>query len=85
MVLEDNNMNGRLISLDEVRSARDPFPYGRAIDWLCQKGNVTRRFLVLPSDDEPTLHERIKQVERVLLVDVVRDFAQDLVTYPQEA
>ncbi len=52
MVLEDNNMNGRLISLDEVRSARDPFPYGRAIDWLCQKGNVTRRFLVLPSDDE---------------------------------
>ena len=40
---------------------------------------------VLPSDDEPTLHERIKQVERVLLVDVVRDFAQDLVTYPQEA
>lgn len=52
MVLEDNNQNGRLISLDEVRSVRDPFPYGRAIDWICQKGNVSRSFLVLPSDDE---------------------------------
>jgi glutamate dehydrogenase len=52
MVLADNNANGRLISLDEVRSARDPFPYGRAIDWICGKGQVTRRFLVLPSDDD---------------------------------
>jgi glutamate dehydrogenase len=51
-VLDDNNANGRMISLDVVRSARDPFPYGRAIDWLCQKGNVTRRFLTLPSDDD---------------------------------
>ncbi len=52
MVLADNNANGRLISLDVVRSARDPFPYGRAIDWICQRGNVTRRFLILPSDDD---------------------------------
>ena len=52
MVLADNNANGRLISLDVVRSARDPFPYGRAIDWICQKGNVDRHFLVLPSDDD---------------------------------
>lgn len=50
-VLEDNNANGRLISLDVVRSARDPNPYGRAIDWLCNKGNVTRGFLCLPTDD----------------------------------
>ncbi len=50
-VLEDNNSNGRLISLDVVRSARDPNPYGRAIDWLCNKGNVTRAFLCLPTDD----------------------------------
>ena len=52
MVLENNNQNGRLISLDEVRSARDPFPYGRAIDWICQKGNVSRAFLALPTDEE---------------------------------
>lgn len=50
-VLEDNNSNGRLISLDVVRSARDPNPYGRAIDWICNKGNVTRAFLCLPTDD----------------------------------
>jgi glutamate dehydrogenase len=51
-VLADCNANGRLISLDAVRSARDPFPYGRAIDWICNKGNVTRAFLSLPSDDD---------------------------------
>ena len=50
-VLEDNNANGRLISLDVVRSARDPNPYGRAIDWLCNRGNVSRAFLCLPTDD----------------------------------
>ena len=50
-VLEDNNSNGRLISLDVVRSAHDPNPYGRAIDWLCNKGNVSRAFLCLPTDD----------------------------------
>lgn len=51
-VLANNNANGRLISLDVVRSARDPNPYSRAIDWVCHRGNVTRRFLVLPTDDD---------------------------------
>jgi len=51
-VLEDCNANGRLVSLDVVRSARDPNAYGRAIDWVCQRGNVSRQFLSLPSDDE---------------------------------
>jgi glutamate dehydrogenase len=51
-VLADCNANGRLISLDVLRSAADPFPYGRAIDWICNRGNVTRQFLVLPSDDD---------------------------------
>jgi glutamate dehydrogenase len=51
-VLADSNANGRLISLDVIRSQRDPFPYSRAIDWICQKGNVDRHFLVLPTDDD---------------------------------
>ncbi len=51
-VLENNNQNGRLISLDEVRSARDPFPYGRAIDWVVQRGSGSRHFLSLPTDEE---------------------------------
>ncbi|MDQ1131257.1 phosphoribosylglycinamide formyltransferase [Microbacterium sp. SORGH_AS_0888] len=33
------------------------------------------RVAVLPGDDETTLHERIKPVERRLLIDVVRRFA----------
>ncbi len=51
-VLEDCNANGRLISLDTVRSQLDPLPFSRSIDWLCARGNVTRRFLVLPSEDD---------------------------------
>ncbi|MDP2315995.1 MAG: NAD-glutamate dehydrogenase [Pseudomonadota bacterium] len=51
-VLADCNANGRLISLDVLRSSTDPFPYGRAIDWVCKRGNVSRPFLVLPSDDD---------------------------------
>ncbi len=51
-VLDDCNANGRLISLDTVRSQLDPLPFSRSIDWLCARGNVTRRFLVLPSEDD---------------------------------
>ncbi|MDP2304525.1 MAG: NAD-glutamate dehydrogenase [Pseudomonadota bacterium] len=51
-VLADCNANGRLISLDVLRSSTDPFPYGRAIDWVAKRGNVSRQFLVLPSDDD---------------------------------
>jgi glutamate dehydrogenase len=51
-VLADCNNNGRLISLDVPRSAADPSLYGRAIDWICNRGNVSRQFLVLPSDDD---------------------------------
>ncbi len=51
-VLADCNANGRLISLDVPRSAADPSLYGRAIDWICNRGNVSRQFLNLPSDDD---------------------------------
>lgn len=51
-VLDDSNANGRLISLDVVRSKRDPFPFGRAIDWLCNRGNISRQRLVLPGEQE---------------------------------
>ena len=52
MVLADNHANGRLISLDVVRSAKDPNPFARTVDWATAKGNVTRAFLTLPTDDE---------------------------------
>ncbi len=55
-VLADNNANGRLISLDVVRSAFDPMVFSHTIDWLCQRGGVSPRALVLPGDD--TLRKR---------------------------
>jgi phosphoribosylglycinamide formyltransferase-1 len=38
--------------------------------------------LVLPGETEAQLHERIKQVERELLVDVVREFAEQKTPLP---
>jgi phosphoribosylglycinamide formyltransferase-1 len=38
--------------------------------------------LVLPGETEEQLHERIKQVERELLVDVVREFAEQKTSLP---
>ncbi len=38
--------------------------------------------LVLPGETEEHLHERIKQVERELLVDVVREFAEQKTSLP---
>jgi phosphoribosylglycinamide formyltransferase-1 len=38
--------------------------------------------LVLPGETEAQLHERIKLVERDLLVDVVREFAQQKTSLP---
>lgn len=38
--------------------------------------------LVLPGETEAQLHERIKQVERELLVDVVREFAEQKTSLP---
>ena len=40
------------------------------------------RVPVLPGDDEHTLHERIKPVERRLLIDVVRRYAAEAATSP---
>ena len=37
---------------------------------------VRERVPILPGDDEPALHERIKPVERRLLIGVVRDVAE---------
>jgi phosphoribosylglycinamide formyltransferase-1 len=43
-----------------------------------------RRIPVLPGDDEPSLHDRIKVVERELLVQTVLDIANGTTTLEQE-
>jgi glutamate dehydrogenase len=55
-VLANNDRHGRQLSLDVLRSARDPMFFSRTIDWVCQRSGVTRAALVLPSDD--TLQRR---------------------------
>ena len=50
-VLANNERHGRQLSLDVLRSARDPMLFSRTIDWVCQRSGVTRAALVLPTDD----------------------------------
>ena len=46
---------------------------------------ITQRAVAIePGDTEETLHERIKEVERELIVSVVRDLARGAITYPQD-
>lgn len=51
-VLANNDRHGRQLSLDQVRSARDPMQYSRVIDWVTVRGGRSRVELVLPSDED---------------------------------
>ena len=50
-VLANNATHARQLSLDQLRSARDPLYYSRAIQWVCQRSGASRDFLRLPSDE----------------------------------
>ena len=51
-VLDDNDTHGRQLSLDQVRSCRDPLLFSRTIDWVVSRGGRSRADLVLPSDED---------------------------------
>ena len=51
-VLSNNNIHGRQLSLDSVRSEADPMAFAIAIQWVCTRSATTRAFLRLPSDEE---------------------------------
>ncbi len=51
-VLANNERHGLQLSLDSVRSNRDPMLYSRTIDWITQQGSLSRAQLGLPSDDD---------------------------------
>ena len=51
-VLANNDLHGRQLSVDHVRSVRDPMFFSRTIDWVCQHSGVARTALSLPSDDD---------------------------------
>jgi glutamate dehydrogenase len=50
-VLSNNDRHARQISLDTVRSQRDPLTFSGAIDWVSRQGGLNRTTLRLPSDD----------------------------------
>ena len=51
-VLHNSDVHGRQISLDVLRSTRDPMAYSRTIDWACWRSGVSRADLRLPTNDE---------------------------------
>jgi glutamate dehydrogenase len=51
-VLRNNDLHGRLLSLDQVRSQHDPVAYSPTIEWVCQMGNISREALRLPTEAE---------------------------------
>lgn len=51
-VLANNDLHARQLSVDHVRSVRDPMFFSRTIDWVCRMSNVSRAALTLPSDDD---------------------------------
>jgi glutamate dehydrogenase len=52
LVLDNSDTHANQLSLDQVRSNRDPLFFSRTIDWVCRHSNTTRAALTLPSDDD---------------------------------
>ena len=51
-VLQNNDMHGLQLSLDQRRSAADPMRMSRVIEWACRQSEVSRATLRLPSEDD---------------------------------
>ena len=51
-VLADNDTHGLQLSLDQVRSQRDPLLFSRTIDMVCRLASRSRAELKLPTDDD---------------------------------
>ena len=50
-VLHNNDVHGRQISIDQVRSLNNPFPFARAIQWVSNLGGNSPARLGLPDTD----------------------------------
>ncbi|MEC8382244.1 MAG: NAD-glutamate dehydrogenase domain-containing protein, partial [Myxococcota bacterium] len=60
-VLHNNDIHGRQISLDKLRSEQDALWFSSAIQWVCNQSQVTRAFLRLPTDEELALRQQSGQ------------------------
>ncbi len=52
LVLDNSDTHAGQLSLDQIRSGRDPLFFSRTIEWVCKHSNTTRTALTLPSDDD---------------------------------
>jgi len=52
LVLDNSDTQANQLSLDQIRSSRDPLFFSRTLDWVCKRSNTTRTALTLPSDDD---------------------------------
>ena len=50
-VLMNNHSHSRQLSLDQIRSARNPFPFSRAIQWVSEETGLSLDALGLPDPD----------------------------------
>ena len=50
-VLLNNHSHSRQLSLDQIRSARNPFPFSRAIQWVSEETGLSLDALGLPDPD----------------------------------
>jgi len=57
-VLVNNHCHSRQLSLDQIRSVRNPFPFARAIQWVSEQSGSSLATLGLPDAD--TLAKRVE-------------------------
>lgn len=61
LVLDNSDTHANQLSLDQIRSARDPLFFSRAMDWACNKSNTTRAALNLPNNDDLARRVQLRQ------------------------
>jgi glutamate dehydrogenase len=60
-VLANSNIHAKQLSMDQIRSGRDPLFFSRTIEWVCRRSQTTRAALTLPSDDDLTRRAAARQ------------------------
>jgi glutamate dehydrogenase len=60
-VLLNNHSHSRQLSLDQIRSARNPFPFARAIQWVSEESGVSLAALGLPDSDTIAKRAEMRQ------------------------
>jgi glutamate dehydrogenase len=60
-VLDNLNTHAHQLSLDQIRSLRDPMFFSRTMDWVCRRSNTSRAALTLPSDDDLNRRAQARQ------------------------